>query len=611
MKISFQVDAKFLTGINRLAPLLGITLSEDGIPVSAVCGQRIGASLADGAGTIYYRDTHHFFRELGVFVEHAKKETAFDITEDGFFKTQGVMFNNSENAVPTVASIQQMTDYLALMGYNMILLYTEDTIELKNRPYFGYMRGRYSKEELMAIDDYAYEYGIEVIGCLECYGHMSAYLKWGEAAPIKDTASVLLAREDKTFEFLDELIGHVSSCLRSKRIHIGMDEAWDMGRGAFLDRNGYVPPIDIFNEYMERLITITDKYGMTPMMWSDMYFRASSADGNQYYKKDTVISEETKKSIPEGVQMVFWHYGEEPHCDEYMIQKHQELNRDIIFAGGLWDWSGAFPEHNYAFEATQYSLAACRKYNVQEMMMTSWSSSNWYANLFGLSFSAEMCYHENPSEDIFRSRFEACTGGNYDAFYDMSKYHNHFEETDTYPSFHSRFFGKALFWQDIMEGMYDYLLTDRPMSAHYKACYEQMKNYSGKWQELYDYTTKVFAYLAVKTEIAEKLVPAYQQKDRDSLQVISQDLLPKLKTLTEELRQMYFETWLKTYKMTGWWSYDYLYSGMIGRCDTAKTLIDAYLAGKVEKLDELEGERLGKPLSGFGSYIAVAMPLLK
>jgi hypothetical protein len=30
-----------------------------------------------------------------------------------------------------------------------------------------------------------------------------------------------------------------------------MDEAWDMGRGKFMDLHGYVPPFEIFNEYME------------------------------------------------------------------------------------------------------------------------------------------------------------------------------------------------------------------------------------------------------------------------------------------------------------------------------------------------------------------------
>ena len=36
------------------------------------------------------------------------------------------------------------------------MLYTEDTYEVDNEPYFGYMRGRYSADELRELDDYAY-----------------------------------------------------------------------------------------------------------------------------------------------------------------------------------------------------------------------------------------------------------------------------------------------------------------------------------------------------------------------------------------------------------------------------------------------------------------------
>ena len=46
---------------------------------------------------------------------------------------------------------------------------------------------------------------------------MEKYLTWWEANEIKDTRSVLLAREPKTFEFLDELIKTASSCVRSKK----------------------------------------------------------------------------------------------------------------------------------------------------------------------------------------------------------------------------------------------------------------------------------------------------------------------------------------------------------------------------------------------------------
>jgi hypothetical protein len=513
MKLNFNVDKSFDLGIDRLAGVLGFERGE-GIEVSAVRGDRIGVSLKDGKAVVYYRDKVQFFRGLGVLIENAKKSAEFDITEDGFFETLSAMIDSSRCGVPTVKTVKSLIDYLAVMGYNMVMLYTEDVVKLENRPYFGYMRGRYTTDDLREIDDYAYEYGIEVIPCLECYGHMEKYLIWNEAYPIRDTAGVLLAREPETFKFVEELISTVTGALRSKRIHIGMDEAWDMGRGRFLDKHGYVPPFDIFNEFMDGLIAITNKYGLKPMMWSDMYFRISNKNNDLYYEENTVIPDDVKAKIPKEVELVFWHYGEQPWCDDYMLKKHNDLDRKVIFAGGNWGWIGHFPEHNYMRETSRFSLDACRSNNVREAMLTIWCNDNAecdpFANLYGMSYFAELCYNPRGTEEQFKSRFNACTAADADLFYQMSYYHNDFERGLEYPRYNERFLGKPLFWQDIMEGLYDTHLFKKKMSDHYEAAAKlyEGKSTDEKWGYLYDYAYRTFDYLAAKTYIAENLVPA-------------------------------------------------------------------------------------------------------
>ena len=83
MKIQLNVNDDLQKAANRLSDILGVEFGS-GIEVNAVLGDRIGASLKGGVGTIYYRERCHFFRELGVFVENARKSDSFDVTEDGF-----------------------------------------------------------------------------------------------------------------------------------------------------------------------------------------------------------------------------------------------------------------------------------------------------------------------------------------------------------------------------------------------------------------------------------------------------------------------------------------------------------------------------------------------
>ncbi len=598
MKLKFSVPAEFDIGIDRLSGILGFCKGE-GTTVTAEKGERIGVSLKDGEAVIYYREKHHFFRELGVLCENIGKGE-FDITEDSFFRELSAMIDISQNAVYKLDTVKEMIDRLALMGYGMMMLYTEDQISLENYKYFGYMRGRYTKEEFRAVDDYAFGYGIEVIPCIECYGHMGHYLFWSEAAAMRDTSSVLLAREETSFAFVEELIRTASECFRSKRIHIGMDEAGDMGRGRFLDKHGYVPPIEIFNEYMERLCAITDKYGLQPMMWVDMYFRASDEKG-RYYSKDCVISDETKAKIPKNMELVMWHYGEAPGCDEYMLEKCIALDRNVIYAGGTWSWSGHFPQHEKMMESCRESVAACRKTGVRDVMQTVWNSEcPVVTNLLGFSYMAELVYKGEFTEAELRSRFETCTGADFDGFYELRRFYDTFNGDENYSDYEESFRGKPLFWQDVLEGLYDVQLYEKPMSGHYSRCADKMRGFTGgDYSDIYPFATLVFDYLSAKCEVGEKIAPAYKNGDRHELERIAREVLPRLLALTEELHKAHRKIWHKYNKSMGWSVLDLRYGGLRARCETAIETLTDYLNGALDAVEQLEEPRLKKQMYVF------------
>ena len=79
----------------------------------------------------------------------------------------GVMIDMSRNAVMNLNSLKNFITVLKKIGYNCVMLYTEDTYEIKGEPFFGYLRGRYTAEELREIDDYAFSIGVEVIPCIQ------------------------------------------------------------------------------------------------------------------------------------------------------------------------------------------------------------------------------------------------------------------------------------------------------------------------------------------------------------------------------------------------------------------------------------------------------------
>ena len=102
-------------------------------------------------------------RALSLVSLDLKKGERNDLSETLYFDECGVMLDMSRNGVMRVETVKKYADMMALMGLNQLYLYMEDTYEIEGCPYFGYMRGRYTKEELREIDDYCYMLGIEAI----------------------------------------------------------------------------------------------------------------------------------------------------------------------------------------------------------------------------------------------------------------------------------------------------------------------------------------------------------------------------------------------------------------------------------------------------------------
>jgi len=139
-------------------------------------------------------------------MEVEKGSKSIKIEQFANFDTCGVMLDMSFGSVMKPDSVKKYMDYMALHGMNMVMLYTEDTYEVEEYPLMGYQRGRYSVKELKDIDDYAYELGIEVIPCIQTFGHMRQFLKYGVHSAMAENDAVLLPGEEKTYEFIEACI---------------------------------------------------------------------------------------------------------------------------------------------------------------------------------------------------------------------------------------------------------------------------------------------------------------------------------------------------------------------------------------------------------------------
>ncbi|MEJ9218852.1 beta-N-acetylhexosaminidase [Paenibacillus glucanolyticus] len=610
MKIHFDhLSGKLLEGISELSDILDISITDgEGIKIRVVQMEGpIQVALKDGQGLIRYQESIHFFRALGLFLEQARERALFELTAEPKFDFNGTMLDVSRNGVLKVAVIKQFIRYMALMGLNGLMMYTEDTYEVEEQPYFGYMRGRYTASELKECDDYADLFGIEMIPCIQTLGHLQQALKWGYAADMKDHADILLAGEPKTYAFIEQMITAASGMFRSKRIHIGMDEAFQVGLGNYLKLNGVQDRFQIMNDHVNRVLAITDRLGLEPMIWSDMYFNLLANDyQGALYNVDADFSDDNMSRIPKGVQFVYWDYGRrDENGYEQLYEKHMRLGSKPIFAGGIHMWNSICPNNGKTWMTSQPALRAAKTKGIREVIATAWgdngNESNHLVILAGLQLFAEHGYGDEVDDKLLTRRLAACTG------IDLFESLNALKYMDEVPGVSEGNHwmanpSKYLLWQDPLLGLLDKHVegeAEAVLPQHYaglerrwRQCKEQ---FPAPFSRLYEFYERLASVLVIKSTLGVTLKKWYKTGQKDQLAELAaapDSPLLVLKQRIEALRLSHRALWMNTYKPFGWEVLDLRYGGLLARISSTQDRLADYVDGHIEEIEELEAERL-------------------
>lgn len=543
---------------------------------------------------IKYKKKHHLFRALGLYAQFLNdRQDTFQIKEKEFIKSVGAMIDASRNAVYKVSEVKKLLVKMALMGHSRCMLYTEDTYELNGYEYFGYLRGKYTKKELKEIDDYAYLLGIEVIPCIQTLAHLKQTLKWDYANEMKDTQDVLLVGEEKTYKFIEAMMSTLREVFRSKNCHIGMDEAFDLGRGEYIVKNGYEPHQSLMIKHLNKVCEIAKKYDFKPMIWDDMFLRAGVSNGS-YYDVNTVITNEIVRDIPKEVGLVYWdYYTSEEEKYEKLFKIREKFNNKIIFAGGTWKWMGYAPTYSKTFATTNAALKVCKEKGIDEVFATTWgddgSEAPLNSMLLGLMLFAEHSYYSNVDEKWLNKRCEFLTGLSIEDFFSLEKLD--LIPTVEYPNLKTVNPSKYLIYQDILLGAFDKHIEGLNLKNYYEKLtfeYEKISKKTKEYKEMYTMFAKISDYLSIKSEIGIKLRKAYKEGDKITLNKIVENELTSLSKKLEAFHNIFRDLWYRECKGQGFEVIDIRLGGINSRIKSTAYRLNQYLNNEIDIIEELE-----------------------
>ena len=498
------------------------------------------------------------------------------------------MLDMSRNGVMKVSEVCRFADVVKSFGYNTLMLYTEETYEVENEPYFGQYRGRYTQKELKDIVAYCENIGLEVIPCIQTLAHLESLFHWRHYHPIYDVEEVLLVGHERTYQLIENMFKTLRACVKTDRIHIGMDEAHMLGLGRYLQQNGYQSPFDVLQKHLVRVLEIAKKYGFTPMMWSDMYFRL--ANGGAYYGKDIQIPEEVIAKQPKDVSLVYWHYyGMDEDLYRAMMQSHKKFGCEVWYAGGARSSDGFASGNRFSIDSLRCAMQACKKEDVENVLITCWGDGGKdcsYWTLLPSLFAVRKFYDGEEDLAKISDEFERLTGESFSAMLD-------FDLPDRVAGNTGRKNPcKNMFYNDVFLGVLDSMVADgvcEEYEKHAKTLRAHAKN--SRFAYIFDSSAKLCEFLAVKYDLGVQLRTAYQKGDRARLKKLVLTMATaekRLKIFFEAFRKV----WYRENKPHGFDIQEQRFGGLMNRLKCCRERVKDYLSGKVENIPELEEQVL-------------------
>lgn len=502
------------------------------------------------------------------------------------FDRFGIMLDCSRNAVMTVEQVKKCIAMVAKMGYNQVQLYMEDTYEVENEPFFGYLRGRYSREELREMDDFAFEHGVELVPNVQTLAHMTAFKRW--RGDLYDTENIFLVGNEDVYSLIDRMFSSLRSSFRTEKIHIGMDEAAMLGRGKYYDLHGSQDRFDILLSHLQRVCAIADKYGFKPMMWSDMFF--AFANGGAYYNPTSKFDPTVRERIPENLTLVYWdYYSSDKKMYDGMIKGHRRLSDKIVFGGGAWKWVGFAPHNRYGINNTKLALKSCVEGGIRDVFLTMWGDNGAECSSFAVLPS--LCHAACTAQGItkladIKQKFFEWFGVKYDDFMLLDLPDEIVSVKNGVPT-PSKYFLYADCFASIFQNTEneEYAKTYASFARRLQLAAKR----TGEWGYLFDTLSKLCALLAVKVNICTRTRAAYHSGDRTALDAVIADY-KKMIRLTRAFYYAFRTQWYTENKPHGFQVQDVRLGGLMQRMQSCLDMLVDYRDGKLANIPELEEE---------------------
>jgi hypothetical protein len=311
---------------------------------------------------------------------------------------RGYMLDISRDRVPTLSTLKEMIDRLALLRINQLQLYTEHTIAYAGHEPAWRDASPMTFDQLREIEAYCRERFIELVPCQNLFGHLHRWLEKPEYAHLAECTDgwdtpwgyrnhqpfSLNPTDPRSFELSADLIDQLAPLLQSELFNIGCDETNDIGQGksaAEVEKRGRGA---VYLEYLNKLCGRVAEHGKTPMFWGDI-----------------VLSHpELVPRLPEQAILLNWNYEA---TKSFSSESDQFKNVGVRFYNcpGTSSWCSLIGRGQNAVDNMRDAAESAIHCDAQGYLITDWGDhGHWQPfaiSWVGLTYGAGVawCYKSN------------------------------------------------------------------------------------------------------------------------------------------------------------------------------------------------------------------------
>lgn len=197
------------------------------------------------------------------------------------FAVRGYMLDVSRDRVPTVDSLERLVEQLALLRINHLELYTEHTFAYAAHEEVWRDASPLTASEVRWLDALCAERGIELAANQNCFGHMERWLRHERYRPLAEAPdgfhssagwrpAATLAPTPESLAFVRGLLDELLPLFSSRRVNVGCDETFDLGKGRSRDavrERGLGP---VYLDFLLGILECAHRHGREALFWGDI-----------------------------------------------------------------------------------------------------------------------------------------------------------------------------------------------------------------------------------------------------------------------------------------------------------------------------------------------------